>query len=428
MRLRSLAVSLAVVGPVLAQGVPESEPNDAAATASTIPCNDEGYGHLSPADVDYWRFGLTETQDVTVYITSRGATATSAGGTSVEDTTCVLYAADGATVLAANDDYVGRPASQRGSFSKVFVGAVPAGSYFVRVAGWNANDNGDYAIDVLCQPPVPPPAACPGFSPGAGEAEPNDDPFTANTANCCETIGGSVAAPGDEDWFAFALANDSEVTFDVTPTGFLTPLSDSQVWLYADDGSTLIAWDDDSGAGFDASLSLPLAAGSYFVKVRGFGSNWGEYSLRTNCATLAGGVPVLADWSVDSTGCVGTGGEELRFAPRLNEWPRIGSSFTLEMAGVVSNAVVMMAINPYDPAIDLGILGAPGCLLSIDPTVSIPAIPSVPGEHQLSVDILFDPFQIGGVVFMQAISLDPGATALGITTSDRLRIVIGGDA
>ena len=116
----------------------------------------------------------------------------------------------------------------------------------------------------------------------------------------------------------------------------------------------------------------------------------------------------------------------MTIVPRRNEWPRIGSWFEFDIAGSVSTPVVLFSNVPQAP-IDLGLIGAPGCILSLQPLGSVAANPTVPGEYEFAFGISSDPGQIGATFFCQAAAIDLGSNALGVTLSDRLVMWVGAD-
>ena len=93
---------------------------------------------------------------------------------------------------------------------------------------------------------------------------------------------GVIGAVGEEDRFETQLLGGLTHTFEAlgSPTGNGT-LSDTFLTLYANDGTTILSSDDNSGAGLNSRLSFtPGATGTYFVGVSGFGSNTGSYLVR----------------------------------------------------------------------------------------------------------------------------------------------------
>ena len=123
------------------------------------------------------------------------------------------------------------------------------------------------------------------------ETEANDDFGTADAIAIGDDYTGSIDALGaDEDYTSFfvAASGDSIVATTVAVGG----LSDTLIRLYATDGVTELAVDDDGGVGLLSELSFTFtASGTYFLAVESFGSNTGAYSMEVR----AGGAPVAED-------------------------------------------------------------------------------------------------------------------------------------
>lgn len=121
------------------------------------------------------------------------------------------------------------------------------------------------------------------------EVEPNNSPAEANPVVIGSTISAMTFPAGDTDFFVFeALAN----RYYRIETLDLSPGSDTVMALYAGDGQTLLAFDDQSGEG-DASKILwgTRQAGTFFVEVFQFydGTATGSYRL---IIADEGGVPL----------------------------------------------------------------------------------------------------------------------------------------
>ncbi|MCC7384683.1 MAG: pre-peptidase C-terminal domain-containing protein [Deltaproteobacteria bacterium] len=174
-----------------------------------------------------------------------------------------------------------------------------AGTYYLEVTG---TGNGVYVLDAR----VVAPSICGNLFLDAGEL--CDDGDTVSGDGCASTcqlesseveanngaaaatalggrmIGGALTA-ADEDWFAITLPSNTSVrarvhggAIDQCPTG-----ADSILELYQADGTTMIASDDDGGPGYcstlEASETRGLAAGTYYLRVRPYGSQTFSYGL-----------------------------------------------------------------------------------------------------------------------------------------------------
>lgn len=116
---------------------------------------------------------------------------------------------------------------------------------------------------------------------GSPEVEPNN----LSTDTGVYTLGlgtqgqGAVDVSGDVDLFKITLTGASDLRIWTNP-GFTGAVSDTLVDLIAADGTTVLATDDDSGAGlYSLLVSGNLAAGDYYVRVRGYSTNVGAYTF-----------------------------------------------------------------------------------------------------------------------------------------------------
>ena len=105
------------------------------------------------------------------------------------------------------------------------------------------------------------------------ETEPNDTDATANLAVTGD-IGYLTAA--DEDWFSIVVVAPGDITIttsDVFAGDCAGSLIDTEIELFDTDGSTSLQFNDDIDEGngnyCSAVTATGLAAGTYFVRVRG---------------------------------------------------------------------------------------------------------------------------------------------------------------
>ncbi len=155
------------------------------------------------------------------------------------------------------------------------------------------------------------------------ESESNDTTATANavtvpvqdilqaTSSDWLQIEGSISVSGDSDYFRFTLANASGVFFDIDSVEIgLSATLDSILNVFDVSGVAVPAGTADdnydfegfaapgtsvgNATTFDAGLYLDLAAGDYFVRVRDFGTQTGNYYLKLLAdATYSATVPVF---------------------------------------------------------------------------------------------------------------------------------------
>ena len=207
---------------------------------TTLAWADSVGGVLTPGDEDCF------TVDVPAAATAGRLTAWTTGDT---DTYGLLY----------DSSYDGIDENDDGFYSTNFyVRHDPAspGRYYIRVRGYDSDESGPYTIHVDDH----------GSSTDSatGEWLPVTFDAEANT--------GSIAAPGNRDFFAFYLFDDALI--GVGTTGG----TDTYGTLYDDTGAR-VAEDNDSGPGRNFRIERPLTPGDYFIEVQGFGNSTGSYEL-----------------------------------------------------------------------------------------------------------------------------------------------------
>ena len=119
-----------------------------------------------------------------------------------------------------------------------------------------------------------------GSATGAPDTyEPDDSASQATTI----TVNGSAQThnfyvAGDNDWAKFWAANGRSYVIDTFNLG---GFSDTLLFLYDTDGTTLIAYNDDYGGGLGSRISWTAPAdGYYYIRVRHYSSS--AYGLVTN--------------------------------------------------------------------------------------------------------------------------------------------------
>ena len=236
---------------VAAATVAETEPNDSVRTADSVALGDRATGVVNPAgDVDTWFVDLTAGQFVSMDVDA-------AASGSPLDATLVLFAPDGRTVVASNDDF-------DGSDSRISYRVPTDGRYFVMISAFGRIAGAPelrYAIDfgtVTC--------AAVGT-----EQEPNDSPGTATRVRLGTSGSGEICATdanpaGDQDYWAFTAEAGTTLELDVDAAALGLPV-DPILSLYASDGVTQLAFNDD-GDGVDPRLRYPIpATGTYYAAV-----------------------------------------------------------------------------------------------------------------------------------------------------------------
>ncbi len=192
-----------------------------------------------------------------------------------------------------------------------------------------------------------------------------------------------------------------------------------------------------------AALSVPVGSGGSGVsaiawpqmawdearqRVVRFGRGNG-YPIGTGLTQEFAYPPVSSVVTPYGTGC---GTPPLALSPATSSQPRIGASFTTEVANVpfgfpfVSFGVSDQWIGPFPLPLVLDGFGFVGCLLHHDAITSQPCT-LLPGggvaQHALPIPNV--PALLNSRLFLQAWSLAPGVNPGGVVLSNGLRIVIG---
>ncbi|MEX1233005.1 MAG: pre-peptidase C-terminal domain-containing protein [Planctomycetaceae bacterium] len=191
----------------------------------------------------------------------------------LNDTTMTLYAADGTTQLAFDDD--GGP----GKLSRITYTPTVTGTFFVRVKAFSALVTGTYQVTYT-----------------AGTA----DDFGNNAAAAALILAdtstpGNIETGGDQDWFKFDAAAGQDYVFETV----LGSLNDTVLTLFDTDGATVIATNDDGGIGLASRITWqPAVNGTYFLKVAAYG----QYQVGTYHLTISATVDDHGDSAADPTG------------------------------------------------------------------------------------------------------------------------------
>lgn len=258
----------------LANPVAESEPNDSVAQATSLALGDQGTGTIGvPGDVDTWAVDLTAGQFFSVDVD-----ANQVG--SPLDPALALIAPNGRTFLAFNDDFDGLD-------SRISFRIQESGRYFVQVrafGGLIGNPDLRYAVNfgtVNC--------AAVGT-----EREPNGTAANATPLALGGTGSGELCSQdqnplGDVDYWAFTVQAGTTVELDVDAAS-LNPVVDPFLSLYGSDGTTLLAFNDDTD-GSDSRLQFTFAtAGTYFAAVSSVSDPGGNpFPYQLHLRTIAGG-------------------------------------------------------------------------------------------------------------------------------------------
>lgn len=274
-RLRQASAAPATPTAIIA----ESEPNDSIRTADSAALGDRATGVLNPArDVDTWFIDLTEGQLFSVDVDASGLG-------SLLDAQLTLFAPNGRTVLAFNDDD-GETLDSRISF------LVPAsGRYFVQLGSFGQVGGGPQATYAVNFGTV----ACAAVG---TEQEPNDSPQTPTRVAVGDSGTGEICPvverpAGDVDYWAITAQAGTTLDLSVDVASF-NFVGDPTLTFYAPDGTTRLAFNDDfigSNSGLQFSITTTSTYFAAVANAQGFGDPF-RYTLHVGTITPGPGDPI----------------------------------------------------------------------------------------------------------------------------------------
>ena len=245
----------------------ETEDNDDYSSADYVPVNSTIYGVCSDysySDTDWYKFTLSPPAKVNVQFSFNRADADG-------DWYVYLYKYEGNgdySTLDYEDVYV-----YDGSYTFSSLG-LPAGTYFVKVYGYNSACGRQYSITPKCS------------YVSNWETEFNDEYTSADPLSMGTTRYGVNPTSSDDDWYKFTLNSPASVSVAFTHTKASAD-GDWGVYLYKYNGGgeyAQLAYEDVCVS--DGNYTFPtqgLSAGTYFVKVSGCNSACGrQYGVTVN--------------------------------------------------------------------------------------------------------------------------------------------------
>lgn len=208
-------------------------------TARAIAPNSTTSGLIGTgSDVDFFRIRLT----------SRGRLALRTNGGT--DTVGTLYSSTG-TLIVSNDD----GCSNENNFCITRI--LNAGTYYVKVDGYGTTQTGPYTLVSRF--------AVDDYGNTRAEAK----PIAPNS-----TTSGRINSGSDVDYFKIQLTRAGRLALRANGT------TDTVGTLYSASGTVLATNDDGCNNALNFCISRSLAAGTYYLKVDGFGTTaTGAYSL-----------------------------------------------------------------------------------------------------------------------------------------------------
>ena len=231
-----------MAGTSLVIAAPDDHGDDAAsATAVTMDSLVEGTIGLG-GDVDWFAFNAIA-GDVYVFETSL---------VTLPDSVMTLYDQDGQTVLSYNDD-IDWPNSPG---SRISWAADADGTYYLAVEAYGYSEMGQYELRLQTT-----------------ADDHGNGPADATPVAVGDVIGARIDYGDDLDWFAFDATASGRYTFETS----LISLPDSVLYLYDQDGTTIlelnddISWPDNPGSRI---AWIAEGTGTYYLEVTAYSSEF----------------------------------------------------------------------------------------------------------------------------------------------------------
>jgi hypothetical protein len=197
---------------------------------------------------------------------------------------------------------------------------------------------------------------------------------------------------GVENYSTPTAANPSTMQFQLTLTG-------------ANAGRVTYVWQ-----------SIDNNTTSTFGSAHLVGYSPGGANLDPGSVVLATALPII------------TGPDVAALALSASNTAVLGTSVTYTTTNIPATAMIsadIISFGQINPGIDLGFMGAPGCLQLVDLTVSSTTLLIGGPTATLVFPIPNDPGLAGLPLNLQSASLDPTANALGVLTSNGVRSIVG---
>jgi Ca2+-binding RTX toxin-like protein len=233
-------------------------------TTERINVGDQVNSVIDYADDTDW-FAITLTEGQTVDISQMGA-----GGGTLVDPWVQLFD-ENSQLLATNDDIISGVRDSLITFT-----ANTTGTYFISAEAWST-ETGSYTLTVTLNTDA--------------ALDYTDSVSTTGVANVNGTVSGRLGTTTDSDWYAITLEAGFRYKIDENGVG-ADALEDGVLSLRDEDGN-VIATNDNSGIGSNASLGLDInSTGTYYIEVSS-NSQDGDYALSVEA------MPQLEERTID---------------------------------------------------------------------------------------------------------------------------------
>ena len=260
------------------------------------------------------------------------------------------------TCVQSNDD-----SAACGAQSQITITTIAGTTYFIRVHGYSTA-SGAFSLTVNCPPAVT-----------------NDGCANAIPITCGQTIAGTTIGATTENITGCGSATSPSVWYTIVGNGQNFTLSlcgsgyDTQISVFTGSCAALTCLannDDFAGCGLSSQVSFTSVLGTtYYIRVHGFGTSSGTFTLAATCATppsndpCSGAIPIACGQTVTGT-TIGAAGEGITTCGGGGNSPSVWFSFI----GDGQAATFSLCGSSYDTQISAftGTCAALNCVISND--------------------------------------------------------------
>ena len=424
-----------VVLPVAQIGVAEgAEPNGDPALGGTptpITPGDTVIGELtSTSDVDWFTFTLTGRAVVQAICYDDG------GVPQLDNTRLAFYQETSPGVFAAFGTSSFISTSHR-AFNLAHPTTLAAGTYAIEVssatstatgtAPWDYTKVGKYSLRTRR-------IDLPGTNTVAEAPEPNNTPTTAAFLALGDQATGNCSGMNEGDWYGFGVGAPTTIVAMSDNFG-ATPITDTTVSLFDADGNQIASASSGGPNSHGRLITTINTPGIYYIQVSG-----GLFAATGDYVLYTGGVDPMFVASAanvqpaSTNACPGSNTLRPLLGFASGEAPVLGSTFVSRVDRTLPNTIIVPMLGlsnttAFGGAIslpfDLGLIGAPGCFVRVDPLVTIAVLADANGTAFFDFPLVPNLAARGFTVYAQALCLDPPLNAAGLSVSNDMRLIVG---
>lgn len=424
-----------VVLPVTAIDTVEGpEPNGDPALGGTptpVTLGDTVAGELtSTSDVDWYSFTLTGRAVVQAICYDDG------GVPQLDNTKLAFYQeiAPGVWATFGTSSFI---STSHRAFNLNHPTTLAAGTYMIEVSSatttatgtppWDYTKVGKYSLRTRL-------IEMPGAATWLETPEPNNTPATAAFLTLGDQATGNISGMNEGDWYGFAVGPATTVVAMSDDFG-LTPITDTTVRLLDAAGNVLASASSGGPNSHGRLIYTIREPGFYYFEVAG-----GLFAATGDYVLYTGGVGAMFVASAanvqpaSTNACPGSNTLRPLLGYASGEAPFLGSTFVSRVDRVLPNTIVVPMLGQSDTSafggtiplpFDLGLIGAPGCFVRVDPLVTIAVLADGAGTAFFDFPLVPNLNARGFTVYVQCLCLDPPLNAAGLSVSNDMRLIVG---